>query len=183
MKDLIFVTGNLKKAVQLTRYLNFKVDHVKLDLPEEQVVTVAEVAAKKARSAYEMLKVPVLVEDTALSFTALNGLPGPFIKWFLDGIGNSGLTQLLAGFTDRGATAESCFALCDETGVHLFSGQRRGTIALSPRGVTEFGWDPIFIPEGETKTWAEMSSEEQRATSMRRLALEKLQIYLEEHYK
>jgi XTP/dITP diphosphohydrolase len=88
---------------------------------------------------------------------------------------------MMAGVTDRVATALTCFALCDETGVHTFTGERSGTIAESPRG-DDFGWNPIFIPDDSDRTWGEMSIEESRTHSMRRLALEKVQTFLETHY-
>ena len=181
MKNLTFITGNAKKAEQLSYYLSYRVAHQKLDIPEIQSLNVEEVATEKAKAAYALLGTPVLVEDTALTFDALNGLPGPLIKWFLESLGNDGLVALLAQTTNRNAIAETCFAICDENGVQLFAGSRKGTVALAPRGITDFGWNPIFIPEGCEKTWAEMDREEQSKTSMRRLAIEKLQHYLEEH--
>lgn len=183
MKSLTFITGNANKADQLGHYLHFPVAHQKLDIPEIQSLAVEEVATAKAKAAYAILKSPVLVEDTALTFEALNGLPGTLIKWFLESVGNDGLCTMLLGYENRTAIAETCFALCDETGVHLFKGAHKGKIADVPRGSTDFGWNPIFIPEGETCTWAEMDVAEQAKTSMRRLAIEKLQTYLETHYQ
>jgi non-canonical purine NTP pyrophosphatase (RdgB/HAM1 family) len=182
MKSLTFITGNAKKAEQLSRYLHFSVEHHTLDIPEIQSLDIEEVATEKAKTAYQILGTPVLVEDTALSFEVLNGLPGPLIKWFLETIGNDGLAKLLSGYENRTAIAETCFALRDETGVHLFKGTRMGTVSELPRGTTDFGWNPIFIPEGQELTWAEMDFEQQSKTSMRRLAIEKLQAYLEVHY-
>ncbi len=144
---------------------------------------VAEVAAEKAKSAYALLGTPVLVEDAALSCTALNGLPGPFVKWYLEAVQNTGIINALASYDDKRAEAKVCFALCDEHGVHLFQNEKAGSIASSPRGeANPFGWNPIFIPTGYTKTWAEMSQEEASASSMRRPALEALQEYLDLHY-
>jgi len=183
MKTLTFITGNPKKAEQLSLYLSFPVEYAKLDIPEIQSLNLEEVATEKAKVAYKKLGTPVIVADTALSFDALNGLPGTFIKWFLESIGNDGLTKLLLGQENRLATAATCFALYDEDGLHLFRGERRGTIADVPKGETDFGWNPIFMPEGAQLTWAEMNSQQQAETSMRRLAIEKLQKYLEANYK
>ncbi len=58
-----------------------------------------------------------------------------------------------------------------------------GTIAETPKGERAFGWDPVFIPKGYAIPWAEMDFETQSKTSMRRLAIEKLQVYLEANYK
>jgi non-canonical purine NTP pyrophosphatase (RdgB/HAM1 family) len=183
MKKLLFVTGNPLKVEQIAKYLRFPVDHIKLELDEIQAPNLATVIKDKALRAYALVGKPVLVEDTGLFFNALNGMPGPFIKWFLGGVGNEKLTKMLDGFSDRSAIAETCFALCDETGIHIFSGACEGSIARIPRGTTRFGWNPIFIPEGESKTWAEMEEAEKPFNSMRQLALEKLQVYLEEHYQ
>jgi non-canonical purine NTP pyrophosphatase (RdgB/HAM1 family) len=183
MKTLTFITGNANKADQLGRYLQFPVAHTSLDIEEIQSLDLEQVATEKEKAAYQILGTPVLVEDTALRIEALGRLPGTLIKWFLEELGNVGICKLLQGFPERKATAETCFALCDESGVHLFSGARAGVISDAPRGETNFGWNPIFIPEGGVHTWAEMDFEQQSRTSMRRLAIEKLQIYLEAHYQ
>lgn len=176
--NLTFITGNPGKATQLATHLHHPVEHKKLDLHEIQSLDLEEVATHKAQEAYRMLSTPVLVEDTSLVLNALGPLPGPLIKWFLEALDNEGIARLLDGYEDRSAVAETCFALCDENGVTLFKAERKGTIAETPRGEKGFGWDPIFIPEGCDRTWAEMDTEEQKKTSMRRAALEKLQEYL-----
>lgn len=181
MKTITFITGNENKATQIARYLTFPVAHESVELIEIQSLDVEAVARDKAERAYAMLQKPVLVEDTALYIDALGGLPGPFIKWFLEGVGNDGICEMMREKTDRVAVAITCFALCDETGVHTFTGERNGTISDSPRG-EDFGWNPIFIPDDSDRTWGEMSTEESRAYSMRRLALEKVQEFLEKHY-
>lgn len=178
MDSLTFITGNAAKAEQLSTHLHFDVEHKKLDIPEIQSLDLEEIATKKAEEAYKILQSPVLVEDTSLTFNALGSLPGPLIKWFLESLGNDGIARLLSGYEDRTAKAEVCFALCDADGVHLFKGSINGTIADVPKGEKGFGWDPIFIPEGHSEAWGEMNPDDQRKTSMRRIALEKLQAYL-----
>jgi non-canonical purine NTP pyrophosphatase (RdgB/HAM1 family) len=182
MKSLTFITGNATKVEHLAKYLDFSIEQKKLDVPEIQSLDLEEVATEKAKAAFALLGTPVLVEDTALSFEALNGLPGPLVKWFLESIGNDGLTKLLLGYHNRGALAETCFALCDESGVHLFKGACKGRVADRPKG-DGYGWDPVFIPEGSELTWAEFDFAQQKGVSMRRLAIEKLQVYLEANYK
>jgi len=184
-KEITFITGNLNKVDELRRYLSFPIQHHTLDLPEIQSLDVCEVATHKAQAAYQQLQVPVLVEDTSLTFNALGKLPGPFIKYHLEEFGLDGLCRLLDPYEDRSAVATTCFALCDADGVSLFNGKRVGTIPTEPCGATSFGWNPIFIPEGETMTWAEMEEIDPAATSetsMRRLALEKVEMYLTTHY-
>lgn len=175
---ITFITGNPSKAEQLARHLDYPVEHRKIDLPEIQSLDLREIVEHKAREAYRQVGTPVLVEDTSLIFHALGKLPGPLIKWFLTELDNEGLCQLLNGYADRSATASVCVGLYDGTELHIFEGERKGTIAESPRGERNFGWNPIFIPEGYTKTWGEMDLEEQKETSMRRIALKKLEEYL-----
>lgn len=175
---LTFVTGNPTKAEQLGRHLDFPVTHQKIDVPEIQSLDLREVVEYKVKAAYGIINQPVLVEDTSLIFTALGKLPGPFIKWFLTTLDNDGLTRLVDGFADRSAKAEVVFGLYDGSELLFFEGSMDGSIANSPRGERGFGWDPIFIPKGYDKTWGEMDIEEQKATSMRRIALKKLERYL-----
>ena len=177
MKKLTFITGNPGKAKYLADYFEIPVEHIKLDLKEIQSTNLKEVVEDKAKRAYEIVKDIVIVEDVSLSFSALGGLPGPLIKWFLETLGNEGLCRLLDG-KDRGATAEVEFAICDENGVHTFGGLIEGSIAQEPCGEKGFGWDPIFIPKDHEKTWAEMGENERQETSMRKIALEKLSAFL-----
>lgn len=176
---LTFVTGNAAKAEQLSRHLEFSVDCKEIPVPEIQSLDLREIAEHKAREAYRQLHTPVLVEDTSLVFTALGRLPGPFIKWFLQELDNEGLCRLLDGQGRRDALARVCFCFHDGDAFEVFEGEMKGTIADSPRGERGFGWDPIFIPEGRTKTLGEMDVKEQEETSMRRIALKKLEAYLQ----
>ena len=179
MKKITFITGNKEKVAQLTRHFSLSLEHQALDLPEIQSLDVKEVANYKAMEAYKIVGKPIMVEDTALTFNAFGKLPGPFVKFFLETVGNEGMTKMLKNFDDRSALAEVCFAICDEDGVKLFHASIEGSIADSPRGEQGFGWDPIFIPKGYEKTWGEMTIEAQHQTSMRRKALKDLQKYLE----
>lgn len=72
-----------------------------------------QVSRQKCQSAYEIVKAPVIVEDTCLCFNALGGLPGPYIKWFLKKVGPDGLHKILKGFDDHSGTALASFAFCD----------------------------------------------------------------------
>ena len=178
MNKLTFITGNAGKAKYLSDYFHLPVEHVKLDLHEIQSLSLKEIVEDKARRAYEIVKSPILVEDVSLIFKTLKSLPGPLIKWFLETLDNDGLCRLLDAYDDRDALAEVEFAICDGKNVYTFGAFMEGTISKIPRGEKGFGWDPIFIPNGYEKTWAEMSDDEKHATSMRKLALEKVSLFL-----
>ncbi len=178
MNNLTFITGNAGKAKYLSDYFHISVDHKKLDLVEIQSLNLKEIVEDKAKRAYKIMKSPVIVEDVSLIFNGMKKLPGPLIKWFLETLGNDGLIKLVNSLDTRDALAEVEFAICDENGVHTFSGSMEGTISNSARGEVGFGWDPIFIPKSYDKTWAEMSDDEKHATSMRKIALEKMMEFL-----
>jgi non-canonical purine NTP pyrophosphatase (RdgB/HAM1 family) len=178
--SLTFVTSNPKKLEQVSYHLDLPLHHRALDLPEIQSLDLDEIVVQKAKAAFEVIGTPVLVEDTSLCFHALGNLPGPLIKWFLSELKNEGLCKLLDGYTDRSARAEVRFGFFDGQKMRLFGGSMNGVVAPSPRGGRGFGWDAIFIPEGETKTWGEMSTEEQQRISMRRMALQKLETFVKE---
>src|SRR3989344_3848326 len=178
MESITFITSHPKKAEQLSWHPNYPVDHQNLDLQEIQSLDLGEVVSSKAREAFKLVKKPVLVEDMSFRFVAFGKLPGPFIKWFLQELKVGGLCKLLDGYDDRGAVAEVSFALYNGKNLNVFDGQMEGTIAQSPRGDAGFGTDSIFIPNGSKKTWGEMSEEEQIETSVRRIALKKLEDFL-----
>ncbi len=181
MKEpLIFITSHAAKAEQVSWHLNHPVVHQKLDIPEIQSLDPVEVVTHKAKEAYRQMQKPVLVEDISVRFAALGKLPGTLIKWFLAELGPQGLCKLLDGYEARNATVEPYFALCTGDEVEIFSAAIGGEIAASPRGDAGFGMDSIFVPQGHTKTWGEMTKEEQIATSVRRIALQKLEAYLRE---
>ncbi|GLA04059.1 nucleoside triphosphate pyrophosphohydrolase ham1 [Aspergillus niger] len=156
LKNLNFITGNKNKLAEVKAILGTVIDveNQAVDLPEIQG-TIEEIAREKCRRAAEVTHLgqvggPVLTEDTALEFHALKGLPGPYIKSFLDALGHEGLNKLLDSFETRAAEAVCTFAFSSGPGSDpiLFQGRTE----LLP------GWDPIFEHQG--KTYAEMDKEE-----------------------
>jgi len=98
---------------------------------------------------------PCITEDTALCFKALNGLPGPYIKYFMKELGHQGLNDLLVGFSTKEAWALCTFAYSAGPGSEpiLFEGRTDGNI-VPARGSPQFGWDATFEPVGTGKTYA-----------------------------
>lgn len=177
-KPITFVTGNAKKLEELVAILGTtfprEVVSKKLDLPELQG-EIDEICIKKAKTAYKHIGGPVLVEDTCLCFNAYKGLPGPYIKWFLERLEPEGLNTMLAGFDDKTAQAVCTFAYHpgdDGAEVILFQGRTDGEI-VSPRGPRDFGWDCCFQPQGYNVTYAEMPKSEKNKISHRFKALDK----------
>ncbi|GFQ66770.1 inosine triphosphate pyrophosphatase [Trichonephila clavata] len=179
--DIHFVSGNPSKISEADSILKdhkIKVKYMKIDLPEYQGVP-NFISEAKCKHAASIIKAPVIIEDTSLAFNALGGLPGPYIKWFLEKIGPEGLHKLLAGFEDKSASAICTMGFTEgaQKEVLLFHGITTGTI-VPPRGDQGFGWDSCFLPDGYDKTYAELSFDEKNSISHRQKALALLKDFL-----
>lgn len=179
--EILFATSNEGKAKELQSVLQRPVQQIKIDLPELQALDVKDVIEQKAREAYRQVGKPVLVEDTSLSITSWNGLPGALIRWFLKSVGTTGICRMLQGFDNLEATAEVCIGYFDGVQFVSFSGIIHGTVPRAPRGTMGFGWDPIFAPVDSDKTFAEMTYEDKESVSMRKQAALKLKQFLDEN--
>ncbi|CAM8901173.1 unnamed protein product [Rhodiola kirilowii] len=172
-RPVTFVTGNAKKLEEVRQILGNSVpfQSLKLDLPELQGEP-EDISREKARLAAKEVNGPVLVEDTCLCFNALKGLPGPYIKWFLQKTGHEGLNNMLMAYEDKSAFALCVFSLAlgPDSEPLTFIGKTDGKI-VPARGPTDFGWDPIFQPDGYDQTYAEMSKEVKNKISHRYRAL------------
>src|SRR5688572_8872053 len=112
--NVLFITGNQSKADYLAKLLGMPLDHHKYDLDEIQSMHLDKIVTHKVKQAYKLAGRPVLVEDVGLGFTALNGLPGPFVKFFVDQTeGLEKMCRMLDGFGDRSARAETVFGYYD----------------------------------------------------------------------
>ncbi|XP_049847811.1 inosine triphosphate pyrophosphatase-like [Schistocerca gregaria] len=193
-KPITFVTGNNNKLKEAQAILgdSSNIVSAKIDLPELQG-DARDIVREKCLCAARKVNGPVIVEDTSLCFNALNGLPGPYIKWFLDKIGLSGLMQMLSGFSDHSAYAMCIYAFtlsADDEPV-LFEGRTNGIIvpARPQSNNKSFGWDPIFQPCDEDQpkgiqtplTYAEMDKAVKNTISHRFRSLNKLKAYLSEN--
>ena len=120
----------------------------------------------------------MLVEDTSLCFNAYKGLPGPYIKWFLKSIGPEGLAKMVQPFEDKTAYAMCIIAYMapELEKPKLFIGKTPGKI-VEPRGSRDFGWDPVFEPDGFTETYAELNKEVKNSISHRYKAIEEMRKY------
>jgi inosine triphosphate pyrophosphatase len=164
------VTGNSHKLAEFKRLFpaNFKFEIVDLDLPEIQNFDAREIVADKAKRAYAEVGKPVIVEDVSAGLDELNGLPGPFIKFFEQRMGDDALYQLAGKLAP--ATITSTIGYYDGSELVISKGVVRGSV-MPPRGDSGFGFDCCFLPNGQTKTYAEMSKAEKDAMSHRALSV------------
>lgn len=174
LDHISLITGNEGKAREYESLLGIKVTAVKEDLIEIQDLDVVKVVGRKAEDAYSKVQRPVLVDDTGLTLSEWNGLPGALVAWFLEAVGPQGILKMAANMTDRRTTVTTAIGYADETGVQVVTGTLKGTLTTELRGSGGFGYDPVFVPDGHDRTFAEMSSAEKNEVSHRRLAVDAL---------
>ncbi|BDP40331.1 non-canonical purine NTP pyrophosphatase [Deinococcus aetherius] len=177
---VVVATGNAGKVREIAQALgglDWQLEGLSgLPLPEETGTTYEENAALKACAAALMRGVPALADDSGLEVVALNGQPGVYSARFgnrdNDNERNLYLLEKLRGVKDRRAKFVSVVILASPDGqVETYRGEMTGTLLEGPRGESGFGYDPLFVPDGETRTLAEMTLEEKQAISHRGLAL------------
>jgi XTP/dITP diphosphohydrolase len=175
---LILVSGNPNKAIEAERILGMPLLRVSISLPEIQAATVEDITRYKLETAKTKGYSRLVVEDVSLGFDELGNFPGPYVRWLLEAAGGQGLGAMAYALRNRAALAQCCVAYWDGDEGHLFQGEVHGEILVEPRGDEQFGWDPWFLPDGSTKTFAEMSAEEKDRVSHRGVAYRKLAEHL-----
>lgn len=173
-KRIYFATGSRNKYTDYEFLLGKYADlqWVSLIIEEPKTLDFDLHIRMKVQSAAQRLPyLSFVVEQTGLMVHAWRGLPGTFTTQFQNTVGNEGICRMLDAYSDRSATAVTDLAYRAITGeVRIFRGAVSGTIAQKPRGGRGFGWDTIFIPEGESETFAEMTFEKKNSMSTRMLA-------------
>ena len=183
-----FVTGNQNKINEVAQIWatisppknNIEIRAVALDLPEYQGDAI-EIAKQKCAEACKITDGPTLIEDTSLYFPEMNGLPGPYIKWFEISLGLEGIVKLNRTMClDNTAQARCVFCYCDgpKSQPVAFSHIVIGKI-VDPLGNRTFGWDAIFEPAGCEVTYGQMNAAAKAMHSPRNQALVKLRTYLD----
>ncbi len=184
---LIIASNNKHKIREIKEILGAKFEEI-VSLREagidhetvEDGTTFAENAYKKAREIAELSGMPALADDSGISVDALGGEPGVYSARYSGEHGNDEennalVLKKLEGKSDRGAHYTCAMSLVYPDGTHIFSeGYLYGEITDNPRGTGGFGYDPLFVITGESRTVAEMSEEEKNAVSHRARALNAL---------
>lgn len=172
---LTLVTGNKNKLIEFEEILyEIDLENQKIDLDEIQSLSLEEIVKHKVQQAYNLIKKPVIVEDTGFFLDELNGLPGPFIKFFEEQLGNGASIKLLNGSTNRNAKQICCVGYYDGKNEIIVNGEMKGTITNELKKGKGFGFDFCFIPNGYNKTFSELGLNEKNKISARKKAIEKL---------
>lgn len=176
-----FVTTNEGKYREVSRKLSeagFDCEMLAIDYPETQCDTLEEVIRSSLALLSDKVEGDFLIDDSGLFIASLDGFPGVYSSYIFRTIGSDGVLRLLQGVEDRTAEFKCCFGLHLKGRNELLVGAVQGTITHEKRGEGGFGYDPIFVPVGGTKTFAEIPTEEKNKLSHRGKALEKLLEFL-----
>ncbi|CAB50597.1 XTP/dITP diphosphatase [Pyrococcus abyssi] len=180
---LFFITSNpgkVREAAKFFEPLKIEVIQLKREYPEIQADSLEEVVKFGIEWLKKEIDSPFFIEDSGLFIESLNGFPGVYSSYVYKTIGLDGILKLMEGIEDRKAYFKSVIGYYDGD-VHIFSGVTWGRIANEKRGEGGFGYDPIFIPEGSEKTFAEMTTEEKNSLSHRGKALKAFFDWLKEN--
>ena len=186
---LVFASNNEHKIKEIKSLLGNSFTllslhdiNIKEDIPEEEPQIEGNALAK-ARYVFNVSGLDVFADDTGLEIAELNGLPGVHSARFAGENKDSSaniekVLFLLGNSKNRKARFRTVIALILKKKEYLFEGIVNGTIIKEKRGIEGFGYDPIFLPDGKTCTFAEMELSEKNTISHRALAFEKLKKFL-----
>jgi XTP/dITP diphosphohydrolase len=189
---LVFASNNEHKIREINsllgtsfRLLSLSDINIHEDIPEEEPLIEGNALAK-ARFVHNASGLNVFADDTGLEITALGGMPGVHSARFAGEMKDSSaniekVLSLLADSNNRQAKFRTVIALILENKEYLFEGTVNGTIIREKRGTNGFGYDPIFLPDGKIRTFAEMDLTEKNTVSHRARAFEKLKEFLLMH--
>ena len=190
--DIVFATNNENKTREIRNILGNSFNLLSLtdlnitgDIPENEP-TLEGNALHKARFVHNILKMNVFADDTGLETDLLKGLPGVKSARFAgeDKNSDANIDKLLAMMgksKNRKARFRTVIALIMGGKEYIFEGIVDGRIISDRRGKDGFGYDPVFVPDGETRTFAEMPLSEKNKISHRARAIEKLKFFLGRH--
>lgn len=190
--QLVFATANKNKINEVKTMLPKTIEIRSLgdigcmeELPETHF-TIEENSREKAEYVFEKYGCNCFAEDSGLEVFALNGEPGVFSAHYSgtrNASENINLVLLnMRGKTDRRAQFKTVFTLVIENSYNQFTGIVTGKITEMPAGISGFGYDPIFIPDGATITFAEMNPVEKNSKSHRSIAFKLLTEFLHENF-
>ena len=178
MKQIWFATGNTGKLREVQeKYYKYGilVEQLNAPYPEIQADTLAEVVESGLTWLWGEHGRPVIIDDSGIFIDSQKGFPGVYSAYVHKTLGCRGIIQLMGKESDMKANFQCCAGYMNEDGdITIAEGRVDGTIILEMRGDGGFGYDPIFIPTGHDRAFAEMSLEEKNKLSHRAKAFESL---------
>lgn len=182
MRSIVFVTQNKHKLADAQKLLpEYHIEHIDYKTIEIQSFDLKEIITQKLTHAYKHVQKPCFVMDTALSFECLNGFPGPFIKWWVEVVGEEKTCQIAQHLNQHGCTWTTTLGYFDGTETQYLEETVRGTISREPQygEGPNWDWDTIFIPDGDTRTFAQMTFEDKQSYAVTKKLLDRLHTLLQ----
>ena len=191
MKDILFFSHNQNKIIEVKQI--FKERKIKFyDLnsfekikePKETGDTFSSNAKIKSSYGQKLFNMPCFADDSGFCVEALKNNPGVKSKRFLEKFSNNKkafeyiISNVIRKKNNKAFFVTAISLTLKENHHIIFLGRINGTVSLEPKGIKGFGYDPIFIPENHTKTFAEMNLEEKNTISHRKIAITKLKSFL-----
>ena len=191
MKDILFFSHNQNKIIEVKQiFKDTKIKFYdlntfkKINEPNETGNTFSSNAKIKSKYGQQLFNMPCFADDSGFCVEALKNNPGVKSKRFLKKFSNNKkvfeyIISNVVNKKNNKAFFVTAISLTLKENHHIiFLGRINGTVSLKPRGINGFGYDPIFIPENHTKTFAEMNLEEKNTISHRKIAITKLKSFL-----
>ena len=191
MKKLLFFSNNNNKILEVKKIFNDKKIQIynlsafdKIKEPKENGLSFAENAKIKSSFGLKNFKIPCFADDSGICIEALKNKPGIKSKRFLDKFNTSkhAYEYIIANVVNaknNKAFFKTAICLSIKKNYHIvFEGIIRGRISTKPKGLNGFGYDPVFVPDGYEKTFAEMTPIEKNKISHRKIALAKMESFL-----
>lgn len=179
--NITFITGNQNKLREAEAILGIQLQHHDIDLDEIQSLDPLVISNHKVMQGWNEIKKPLFVLDQSIYINCLNGFPGPLIKWFWEKVTLQKICEIANYYNDKKVYTETIITYYDGKDIKHFTGRIDGTIASEPKGSKGWGWDPMFIPDGQTITYAEMEPAEILPLRSHKIALEKFKEFISPH--
>jgi XTP/dITP diphosphohydrolase len=178
--EIRFLSSNEFKISETRKLLentNIKIVPLNIKIEELQTTDENKLVKDKLLKAFTKIGKPIFVEHTGLFLEELNNMPGGLTQIFWDSLGHEKFSKIYGNLINTNAIAKTLIGYCDGFNLHFFEGKINGKISSEPKGSTDFQWDCIFIPDGETQTFAELG-DKKNEISMRKKAIDKFLKFL-----
>lgn len=180
--EIRFVSRNqckIDETIEIMKGSNVDIIPYKKAIEELQTSDVQKLVKDKLMKAFSQIGRPLFVEHTGLYIKYLNNFPAGLTQIFWDSLEADKFAQIIGKLPDSTVCAKTIIGYCDGKKIHYFNGKINGKIVDAPRGDKSFQWDCVFVPDGQTMTFAEMGKQK-NVISMRKKALDKMKNFLSE---
>ncbi len=174
MKLITSNNGKYDEYREMFEKYGFNIIFEKMKYPELQADTLEEVVEFSGNYLKNLGYDDFIIDDSGIFINALNGFPGVYSAYVQKTLGNNGILKLMKGISDREAVFVTVIGYFNGNERKIIRGEVKGEISDEVKGSMGFGYDPIFIPKGYNRTFAEMTISEKNSISHRSVAFKKL---------